>query len=108
MKERFKLTALEKSWILYDIGNSAFILLVATLVPIFFESLTVAGGVQEHYLTYWSFAGSISTLIVAIVAPICGTLADQNGFKKPLFVGCMLLGAVGCAALGGGWGWLAF
>ena len=108
MREKFKLTALEKSWILYDIGNSAFILLVATLVPIFFESLTAAGGVQDHYLTYWSFAASISTLIVAVVAPICGTLADQNGFKKPLFVGCMLLGAVGCAALGGGWGWLAF
>ena len=108
MKNKFKLTALERSWILYDIGNSAFILLVATLVPIYFESLTKAGGVQEHYLSYWSFAGSISTLIVAIVAPICGTLADQNGFKKPLCVGCMLLGAVGCAALGGGWGWLAF
>lgn len=100
MKEKFKLTPLERSWILYDIGNSAFILLVATLVPIFFEALTVAGGVQEHYLTYWSFAASISTLIVAFVGPICGTLADQNGFKKPLFIGCMLLGAVGCAMLG--------
>ena len=108
MKERFKLTPLERSWILYDIGNSAFILLVATLVPIYFESLTVAGGVQEHYLTYWSFAASISTLIVAFIGPICGTLADQNGFKKPLFIGCMLLGAVGCALLGGPWGWLAF
>jgi UMF1 family MFS transporter len=108
MKNKFKLTALERSWILYDIGNSAFILLVATLVPIFFESLTAAGGVQDQYLTYWSFAASISTLIVAIVAPICGTLADQNGFKKPLFIGCMLLGAVSCATLGGGWGWLAF
>lgn len=70
MKSRFKLTALERSWILYDIGNSAFILLVATLVPIYFESLAKAGGVQEHYLSYWSFAGSVSTLIVAIVAPI--------------------------------------
>ena len=108
MKEKFKLTALERSWILYDIGNSAFILLVATLVPIYFEALTTAGGVQEHYLTYWSFAGSISTLIVAIIGPICGTLADQNGFKKPLFLGCMLLGAVGCALLGGPWGWLTF
>ena len=35
MQKTFKLTALEKSWILYDVGNSAFILLVATLVPIF-------------------------------------------------------------------------
>lgn len=34
MEKTFKLTALEKSWILYDVGNSAFILLVTTLVPI--------------------------------------------------------------------------
>ena len=104
MKTKFRLTPLERSWILYDIGNSAFVLLLATLVPIYFEALTVAGGVQEHYLTYWSFTASISTVIVAIVAPICGTLADQNGFKKPLFLGCMLLGAGGCAlVLGAGW-----
>ena len=32
---KFKLTTLERSWVLYDIGNSAFILLVTTLVPIF-------------------------------------------------------------------------
>ena len=108
MKEKMKLTPLERSWILYDIGNSAFVLLLATLVPIYFEALTVAGGVQEHYLTYWSFTASISTVIVAIVAPICGTLADQNGFKKPLFLGCMLLGAGGCALMGGPWGWLVF
>ena len=36
MKEKFKLTKLERSWILYDIGNSAFILMVSTLIPIFF------------------------------------------------------------------------
>ena len=29
MKEKFKLTALERNWILYDIGNSAFILMVS-------------------------------------------------------------------------------
>lgn len=52
MEKKTKLTALEKSWILYDIGNSAFILLVATMAPIFFESLTVAGGVSDHYFTY--------------------------------------------------------
>ena len=39
MEKTFKLTALEKSWILYDVGNSAFILLVTTLVPIFFNAL---------------------------------------------------------------------
>ncbi|MGM9548633.1 MAG: MFS transporter [Faecousia sp.] len=109
MKEKSKLTALERSWVLYDIGNSAFILLVTTLVPIYFNSLATAGGLDESkYLAYWGYAGSVSTLLVAIIAPICGTLADHKGFKKTFFLACMLLGAFGCAALGGVGSWLAF
>ena len=42
MKEKMKLTPLEKSWILYDIGNSAFILLVSTLIPIYFNALSLS------------------------------------------------------------------
>ena len=104
-----KLTALEKSWILYDIGNSAYILLVATLVPIWFEHLTSTAGLADHeYLSLWSFAGSISTIIVAVLGPILGTLADSSGYKKPLWLIFMLLGAVGCGFLGGPWGYMAF
>ena len=47
MKEKFKLTALEKGWILYDVGNSAYILMVSTLIPIFFNALASAAGVHE-------------------------------------------------------------
>ena len=109
MKEKFKLTPLERSWVLYDVGNSAFILLVSTLIPIYFDALAAAGGVSEsNYLAYWGYAGSISTLLVAIIGPICGTMADQKGFKKPIFLLSLLLGAIGCAALGFAWSWLAF
>ena len=108
MKEKFKLTALERSWILYDIGNSAFILLVATLVPIYFNSLAKAAGVDENlYLSYWGYAGSIATVLVAILGPVCGALADRR-MKKQFFLLAMLLGVVGCAALGFAPGWLAF
>ena len=108
MKEKFKLTALERSWILYDIGNSAFILMVSTLIPIFFNSLAGSAGVHEDlYLSYWGYAGSIATILVAIIGPICGALADRN-FKKPIFLLCVLLGAVGCAALGFLSHWLLF
>ena len=108
MKEKFKLTALERSWILYDIGNSAFILMVSTLIPIFFNSLAESAGVNEDlYLSYWGYAGSVATVLVAIIGPICGTLSDRN-FKKPIFLLTVLLGAVGCAALGFVSHWLAF
>jgi UMF1 family MFS transporter len=109
MKEKFILTPLEKHWILYDIGNSAFILLVATLLPIYFNALAGAAGLSEsEYLAYWGYAGSVSTVLVAIIAPICGTLSDRGGIKKPLFLVCLLLGALGCAALGAAWSWLSF
>ena len=109
MKERFKLTPLEKSWIGYDIANSAFILLVSTIIPIYFEALCTEGGLSNaEYLSAWSFVGSIATVIVAFVGPICGTMADRKGFKKPIFLLSLILGAVGCAALGAAWSWLSF
>ena len=108
MKEKFKLTGLEKSWILYDIGNSAFILLVSTLLPIYFNALASGAGISESdYLAYWGYAGSVATVLVAIIGPVCGTLADQK-FKKPLFMASLALGAIGCAALGAAWSWLSF
>ena len=36
-----KMTRTEKSWILYDIANSAFILLVSTTIPIFLKGLQI-------------------------------------------------------------------
>ena len=109
MKEKIRLTPLERYWVLYDIGNSAFILLATTLIPIFFNSLANGAGLNEsQYLAYWGYAGSVATLLVALISPICGTLADQKGFKKPIFMICMLMGALGCAALGLSWSWLSF
>ena len=106
---KLKLTKLEKSWILYDVANSAFILLVSTLLPIYFNALAESANISESdYLAYWGYAGSIATALVAVIGPICGTLADQRGFKKPLFLLSMLLGAIGCAALGVAWSWLSF
>ena len=108
MKEKMNLTALEKSWILYDVGNSAFILLVSTLIPIYFNSLATAAGVREDlYLSYWGYAGSLATVLVALLGPVCGTLADRK-MKKTFFLLALLLGAAGCAALGLAPGWFSF
>ena len=108
MKNKTRLTPLEKSWILYDIGNSAFTLLVSTLIPIYFNSLAGSAGVNEDmYLSYWGYAGSISTVLVAIIAPICGTMSDRK-FKKPIFLLTVVLGCVACACLGLTGHWLAF
>lgn len=108
MKQKFKLTSLERSWVLYDIGNSAFILLVTTLIPIYFNALASSAGLNEDlYLSYWGYAGSITTILVAFIGPVCGTLADRY-FKKQLFLICAAIGILGCAALGLAPSWILF
>ena len=107
MNKTPKFTKLEKSWILYDVGNSAFILLVATLLPIYFNALADSAGVNEDlYLSYWGYAGSLATILVALVGPICGALSDHKGYRKPLFLLCAAVGVLGCAALGIANSWL--
>ena len=65
---KFKLTSLEKKWILYDVANSAFTLLVSTIMPIYFNYLAGNAGLSDvDYLAYWGYAASISTLLVALV-----------------------------------------
>ena len=104
-----KLTKVEFKWICYDMGNSAFILLVATILPIYFNYLSSSQGVAEHnYLSYWSYASSISTLIVALAGPILGTLADYKDHKKKIFLTCAMLGALALACFWIPSSWLAF
>ena len=104
-----KLTKMEKYWILYDVGNSAFTLLVSTIIPIYFNALAGNAGISEvDYLAYWGYAASISTVIVAILGPTMGTVADTRNYKKPLFVFFMMIGVIGCAALSVPASWIVF
>lgn len=102
-------TKLEKCWILYDVGNSAFIMLVSTIIPIYFNFLAGNAGISEvDYLAYWGYAASVATVMVAIIGPILGTLADTRNFKKPLFTISMMVGVLGCAALSFPKSWVLF
>lgn len=100
-------TWLERDWILYDVGNSAFILLVSTIIPIYFKNLAAEAGITPAESTaYWGYAISLSTILVAIIGPILGALADTKGYKKPLFTVFVLIGVIGCAALSLPLSWL--
>ncbi len=107
--KKFQLTGLERSWILYDVGNSAFVLMVATLIPIFFNALAETGGLSSvEYLAYWGYASSVVTIVTAVLSPILGTLADTKGFKKPIFLLCLIVGVAGCCMMGFAATWLPF
>ena len=88
-----KLTKNERNWILYDVGNSAFTLLIATILPIYFNYLAGNAGISSvDYLAYWGYAASVGTILVALAGPVLGTMADTKGFKKPFFTAAILTG----------------
>ena len=92
-----KLTGTEKSWILYDVGNSAFVLLSTALIPIYFASIAEEG---SSVVVAWGYAETVASLILALLMPFLGSLADLAGNKKKFLVGFAGTGAVACAALG--------
>lgn len=105
----FKLTKDERNWVLYDVGNSAFTMLTATIMPIYFNHLAGQAGLESsEYLAYWGYAASLVTAIIVVLGPTMGALADTRNYKKKLFLAAMLFGVVGCMILGSISHWLLF
>lgn len=106
---KWKTTSLEKKWIFYDVGNSAFTLLVSTIMPIYFNYLASSANVSEvDYLAFWGYATSAATIITAILGPVLGTVSDFRGWKKWLFLFSLLVGTCGCVVLGFLSSWIWF
>jgi len=106
---KFKMTPLEKKWVLYDVGNSAFTMLVATIFPIYFNYLAGNAGISDvDYLAYWGYATSLCTLLVALMGPTLGAIADTKDFKKKIFTVFLAIGVTGCVILGFCSSWIWF
>lgn len=106
---RTKFTKAEKSWILYDVGNSALVLLATSVIPIYFNSLAaVDPAVEGVAVGAWGAAETVASLIIALLMPILGSVADMQGMRKRFIVGCVGTGAVATIAMGFPSTWLPF
>ena len=106
---KFKMTPMEKKWVLYDVGNSAFTMLVSTIFPIYFNYPRETRGFRMwDYLAYWGYAASVSTLCVALLGPTLGAIADTKNFKKRIFEWTLAVGVLGCVILGFLSSWIWF
>ena len=106
------LTKKERAWVLYDVGNSAFTMLACSLIPIYFKALAIGeapGQITGDQATaYYSIAISVVTIIVAVLGPVCGALADHKGRKKFFFQTAVALGVAGCILNGFAPTWVMF
>lgn len=90
-----KLTKEERSWVLYDCGNSAYSMAVTTaLLPIIFGMFENVGSSMD--LGYFN---SLASILIATLSPVLGTIADYKDFKKRFFTFFALLGILATTAL---------
>ena len=106
------LTPQEFSWVLYDVGNSAYTMLACSLIPIWFKDLaigTAPGQITGDQATaYYALAISVVTVVVALLGPIFGALADRKESKKIFFQTAVAAGVIGCVLNSFAWSWIAF
>ena len=92
-----KYTKLERNWVMYDVGNSALVLLNTSVVPIYFNAINT-GAHPAELVTAWANAQTVASLVVALLMPVLGSLADYAGNKIKYFIGFFLTGLVLCLA----------
>ncbi len=102
----------EFAWVLYDVGNSAFTMLSCSLIPIWFKALAVGNGPGQlssgDATAVWALGVAIVTVVVALMGPVCGALADRQDRKKIFFRTSVFIGVGGCILNGFASQWLLF
>lgn len=94
------MTKQERSWILQDFGNSAYSIAITTaLLPVFYKTYAATSLDPTDATAFWGYANSFATILIVILAPILGNLADYRGYKKKFFNFFVLLAIVSTASL---------
>jgi UMF1 family MFS transporter len=89
-----------RAWALYDWANSAWVLSVMTVIfPLYFERVLAAGADEGVALQRYAWISSGALLVVAILSPVLGAMADFAGIRKRLLGVFLGIGALATASL---------
>ncbi len=90
------------SWALFDWANQPFFTLITTFIfAPYFANVLVGDPVQGQ--AAWGFTQSASGIVIALLSPFLGAMADAGGRRKPFILVFQILLAMGCAGL-----WFAY
>ncbi len=96
-KERQKII---RSWTMYDWANSAFATtIMAAVLPEFYSSVAGATLEKTTATSYWGYSNTIAMLMIALSAPILGSIADHSGAKKRFLGLFALIGVLSTSLL---------
>jgi UMF1 family MFS transporter len=90
----------QRAWCLYDWANSVFATsVVSAILPVYFARVAAKSMAAHDATAIWGYASAIALAITAVLSPIVGALADQSRRRKPLLMGCVVLGCAGTMGL---------
>jgi len=89
-----------RAWAMYDWANSAMVTTIITAVfPIYYGQVACAGMKPEQATRWYAIATTIGMVLIALISPLLGTIADFNGRKKRMLASFMALGVGSVAAM---------
>src|SRR6185436_3584481 len=89
-----------RAWAMYDWANSAvYTTIVAAIFPIYFQKVASAGVPGPVATSRFAWATTIAIVIVAVIAPLLGAVADYAAVKKRLLAVFLAIGAGATAAM---------
>ena len=90
----------QRAWAWYDWANSVYFTTVITAVfPSFYATYAAKGLEPAQASARFAFITTVSVLIIALLAPILGALADYSGMKKRLLGIFMIIGVTSCVLM---------
>jgi len=88
------------AWTMYDWGNSAFATtIMAAVLPVYYSSVAASNLAPNIATARWGFTTSFAALLIALLGPILGAVADFKGNKKKFLAIFMGLGVTATALL---------
>ncbi len=89
-----------RAWAMYDWANSAFqTTIIAAVFPIYFHSVVAKDLGESLSTSRFAWATTIAILIVALIAPLLGAIADYAAMKKRMLAAFVLVGALSTIAM---------
>jgi MFS transporter, UMF1 family len=90
-----------RAWAMYDWANSAMVTTIITAVfPIYYGKVACAGAMDDAESTRWfSLSTTVAMILIALIAPVLGTIADFSGVKKRMLASFLTLGIASVAGM---------
>lgn len=89
-----------RAWTMYDWANSTFATtIMAAVLPVYYSSVASEGLSRSTATSNWAFTTSIALILVGVLGPILGAMADFSGSKKRFMTIFVIIGVFGTALL---------